>query len=109
MMTIVTHVNLRPGNEPEWDRAMRQRLEAAKSQPGWIGGQLLISLDSASTRVIIGTWETRAHWEAWHQDADFTKTRERLEGLEDGRSEWYELVLDVRPAPAGRSAAGRAA
>ena len=109
MMTIVTHVSLRPGNEPEWDRAMRQRLEAAKSQPGWIGGQLLISLDNASTRVIIGTWETRAHWEAWHQDADFTKTRERLDGLEDGRSEWYEVVLDVRPAPAARSAAGRAA
>jgi len=51
----------------------------------------------------------RAHWEAWHQDADFTKTRERLEALKDGRSEWYEVVLDVRPAPAGRLAAGRAA
>jgi hypothetical protein len=33
MMTIVTHVSLKSGNEPEWDAAMRQRLEGARSQP----------------------------------------------------------------------------
>ena len=109
MMTIVTQVSLRPGNEPEWDMAMRQRLESAKGQPGWVGGQLLIPLDGVNKRVLIGTWETRAHWEAWHQDASFAQTRERLEGLEEGSSQWYEVLVDVRPAPAGRSAAGRAA
>jgi len=106
---VVTHVSLKSGNEPEWDAAMRHRLEGARSQPGWIGGQLLIPLDGANKRVIIGTWETRAHWEAWHQDAAFAETRERLEGLEDGQSQWYEVLMDLRPAPAARSAPGRAA
>jgi heme-degrading monooxygenase HmoA len=108
MMTIVTHVSLKPGNEPEWDTAMRKRLEAARSQEGWIGGQILIPLDDANRRILVGTWETRAHWEAWHQDPEFAATRERLEGLESGRSEWYEVLVDVRGG-AARSTAGRAA
>jgi heme-degrading monooxygenase HmoA len=108
MMTIVTHVSLKPGNEPEWDTAVRKRLDAARTQAGWIGGQILIPLEDASRRILVGTWETRAHWEAWHQDPEFAATRERLEGLESGRSEWYEVLADVR-APAARSAAGKAA
>src|SRR5205814_529037 len=30
MMTIVTHVTLKKGTEPEWDAAMRERLVAAR-------------------------------------------------------------------------------
>lgn len=99
MMTIVTHVTLKQGSEPEWDAAMRERLEAARGRPGWVGGQLLIPLDTLDRRVIVGTWQTRADWEAWHADAAFAETRKRMRGLEDGPSEqwWHEVVLDVRP------------
>lgn len=100
MMTIVTHITLKQGCEPEWDAAMRERLDAARSQPGWIGGQLLIPLDRLDKRIIVGTWETRAAWEAWHQDPTFAETRKRLDGLEAGQNEhwWHEVMLDVRPA-----------
>ncbi len=98
MMTIVTRVTLREGAEPEWDTAMRERLTTAKERPGWIAGQLLIPLDALNRRVIVGSWETRADWEAWHKDKAFEETRKRLEGLEAGPSEhwWHEVVLDVR-------------
>ena len=98
MMTIVTHVSLRQGTEPEWDAAMRERLAAAASRPGWIGGQLLMPLDRLNRRVIVGTWQTRADWEAWHQDPAFEQTRQRMEGLEDGTPEnwWHEVLEDVR-------------
>jgi heme-degrading monooxygenase HmoA len=100
MMTIVTHITLKQGNEPEWDEAMRERLDGARQQPGWIGGQLLIPLDRLEKRVIVGTWETRAAWEAWHQDPTFAETRKRLDGLEAGASEhwWHEVMLDIRPS-----------
>ncbi len=98
MMTIVTHVTLKEGTEPEWDAAMRERLAAAKQHPGWLGGQLLIPLDGLSKRVIIGTWQSRADWEAWHGDKTFTETRKRLEGLETrpGQRWWHEVIADVR-------------
>ena len=97
MMTIVTHVTLREGEEPAWDDAMRARLEAARGRPGWISAQLLIPLDAPNRRTIIGTWETRAEWEAWHTDEAFTGTRERLEGLqaEPAETTWFEVLTEV--------------
>jgi heme-degrading monooxygenase HmoA len=100
MMTIVTHVTLKQGSEPDWDAAMRERLAAAAGRPGWIGGQLLMPMDRMNRRVIVGTWQTRADWEAWHQDSAFAQTRERMEGLEEGEAEnwWHEVLEDVRKA-----------
>jgi heme-degrading monooxygenase HmoA len=100
MMTIVTRVKLKQGAEPEWDAAMRQRLQAAQEQPGWVGAQLLVPLDHLDQRVIIGQWETRADWEAWHNDPVFVETRGQLEGLEAGpRDEWWhEVIVDTARA-----------
>jgi heme-degrading monooxygenase HmoA len=98
MMTTVTHVKLTEGAEPEWDAAMRERLAAAKDRPGWVGGQLMIPLDRLNERVVMGTWQTRADWEAWHNDPAFAETRKRLEGLESGppRQWWHEVIVDER-------------
>ncbi len=98
MMTIVTHVHLKEGAGHEWDTAMRTRLSAAKKRSDWVGGQLLRPSDKPDRRVIVGTWRTRADWEAWHQDPKFAETRRRLDGLENGPAEhwWHEVVLDVR-------------
>ncbi|WP_433784443.1 antibiotic biosynthesis monooxygenase family protein [Actinomycetospora sp. CA-101289] len=98
MMTVITHVSLTPGREPEWDQAMRDRLETAREKEGWIGNQLVIPLDAPNERTVIGTWTTRAAWEAWHSDEAFLETRERMEGLQDGPSDtsWYEVVSDER-------------
>jgi heme-degrading monooxygenase HmoA len=100
MMTIVTHVTLKQGAEPQWDAAMRERLAAAAATSGWVGGQLLMPLDRLNKRVIVGTWQTRADWEAWHTDPTFEQTRARMEGLEAGEPEnwWHEVVEDVRHA-----------
>jgi heme-degrading monooxygenase HmoA len=98
MMTVVTHVVLKQGSEPEWDAILRERLEAARDRKGWLGAQLLMPLDALNERVIIGSWETRADWEAWHDDPAFQDTRERLEGLqeEDRERVWYEVLADLR-------------
>jgi heme-degrading monooxygenase HmoA len=99
MMTIVTHITLKEGSEPEWDAVMRERLETAKQQPGFVRAQLLIPLAGLNRRVIIGTWDTRSAWESWHEDATFVETRKRLEGLEaqPGEQWWYEVILDTQP------------
>ena len=87
MMTVVTYVTLQQGTEPEWDAAMRERLDVARSRPGWVRGQVLIPLGELDRRVIVGTWRTRADWEAWHEDPNFAETRRRIEGLEAAPNE----------------------
>jgi heme-degrading monooxygenase HmoA len=99
MMTVVTYVTLTEGGAPEWDAAMRERLDVAKGQAGWVRGQLLMPLDNLSKRVIVGTWQTRADWEAWHRDEAFVETRRRLDDLEAGPSEtaWFEILAEQAP------------
>jgi heme-degrading monooxygenase HmoA len=96
MMTVITHVTLAQGSEPEWDAAMRDRLESATQREGWLGNQLLIPLEAPNQRTVVGTWSTRAAWEAWHADEAFLETRDRMEGLQQGPSEmtWYEVVAE---------------
>jgi heme-degrading monooxygenase HmoA len=107
MVTVVTHVPLKDGAEREWDAAMLQRMNAAKKQRGWIGGQLL---RSPNGRVIVGTWRSRADWEQWHRAPEFAEARRRLDALADGPTEpgWHEVVAEVRkgkaPATGGRPA-----
>lgn len=110
MMTVLTHLTLKEGAAPEWDVAMRQRLEAAKGRAGWVRGQLLMPLEDLTKRVIIGTWQTRADWEAWHHDAAFTETRRRLEDLEASPSEttWYEIIVEQTPPSVTGRVAGLA-
>jgi heme-degrading monooxygenase HmoA len=116
MMTIVTHVHLKQGAADDWDAAMRTRLSAARKRSGWVGGQLLRPADKPDRRVIVGTWRSRANWEAWHHDPQFAETRQRLDGLESALAEhwWHDVVLDVRkastpPPPISKSPSKRSA
>lgn len=94
-MTVITHHVLRDdAAAQEWDAAMYERLAAARAQPGWIGGLLLKADNDRMLRTIVGTWESRERWEAWHGEEAFRETRERLEGLQARPSEtaWYEVI-----------------
>jgi heme-degrading monooxygenase HmoA len=98
-VTVMTHVALRDESAAqEWDSAMHERLAAARGQAGWIGGQLLRPEGDPGLRTIVGTWETRERWEAWHNEEAFRETRERLEGLQARPAEtsWYEVVEERR-------------
>jgi heme-degrading monooxygenase HmoA len=98
-MTVITHHALRDDEAArEWDATMYDRLTAARDQPGWIGGQLLQAANDQTLRTIVGTWESREHWQAWHGEDAFRETRERLEGLQSRPSEttWYEVIEERR-------------
>ena len=95
-MTVISRVRLRAGAEPGWDAAFRERLESATSQPGWVSVQLCIPAEALNERVVIGTWETRADWEAWHATDDFERTRQQMDEAEEGdrADSWHEVVLN---------------
>jgi heme-degrading monooxygenase HmoA len=96
MMTIVSYIAVQEGQEPAWDEALRERIDAAREQPGFVAVQVAIPIDSPNERVIIGTWQTRANWEAWHNHERFVETRRRLEEVDEtkSRESWYEVVFE---------------
>jgi len=94
MEAVITRVVLNEGAEADWEAIMRDRMSAAESSPGWIGGSILSPEDDPSARVILGLWEDRAAWERWHEDPAFRDSAERLEGLESdiGSATWHQVV-----------------
>jgi len=94
MEAVITRVALNDGAESEWESVMRDRMTAAESSDGWIGGSILTPEDDTRARVILGLWESRADWERWHDDPAFRDTAERLRGLESdaGTAGWHQVV-----------------
>ena len=71
--------------------------QTAEGRPGWVAGILLQPVDKPNARVIVGTWESRDAWAAWHRDAAFRETRTRLDRLEARTAqEWWHEVLEER-------------
>jgi heme-degrading monooxygenase HmoA len=60
--------------------------------------QLCLPLEAPDERVVIGSWETRAAWEAWNESDAFQSTRKRMDRCEvDPKGEWWhEVVLAER-------------
>src|SRR3954462_15638529 len=71
MEAVITRVVVNEGAESDWEAVMRDRMAAAEASPGWIGGSILVPEDETGARVILGLWETRAAWEAWHEAPAF--------------------------------------
>ena len=101
MMTVVTTTRLRPGGEDEWDAAVRARFESARDRPGWVSGQLLTPTEEPHTRVIVGTWQSRDDWEAWHHDPRSSNNDRRSSGSRSGAgwsgSRWSRTHVAADP------------
>jgi heme-degrading monooxygenase HmoA len=97
MLTIITHVAVREGQEAAWDEALRERAEAARERPGFIAVQVTTPVDKPNERVIIGTWDSRENWQAWHGDDQFRETRQRLEVIDETTtdSSWHEVLIET--------------
>jgi heme-degrading monooxygenase HmoA len=93
MMTVITESTVQPGNEAAWDEAFEARLQAAQEQAGWVALQVLIPEGEPNRRVIVGTWERREAWEAWHAADPFRETRRELDRLDksDGQPRWFTV------------------
>jgi heme-degrading monooxygenase HmoA len=97
MMTIITRVRLRAGSTEQWDRVMDTRVDAARGAKGWISAQLLKGVDEPLERAIVGVWDSKEAWAAWHDDDAFTETREQLSGVEERPQEsvWFAVIENI--------------
>ncbi len=94
MESVITRVVVNDGAESEWETVMRDRMVAAESSPGWIGGSIFAPEGERGARVIVGLWETRDAWQRWHDDPAYRETAERLRGLasDPGDPTWHSVV-----------------
>jgi heme-degrading monooxygenase HmoA len=98
MKTVITRVRVQPDQEEEWDEAFRERVEAAKQQPGFVSAHVCAPDEAPDERLVIGTWQSEDDWRQWHEQEEFVETRRRLERAdeESGRPVWHAVLIDER-------------
>lgn len=53
----------------------------ALKQPGYISGETLIRVDDAREHLVISTWDSLEHWNAWLINPERVQIQERVDVL----------------------------
>ena len=60
----------------------------AMSQPGYISGETLHSLDSPGEIVVISTWQTVEQWRSWVANKERLKIQDQIDMLLGEKAEY---------------------
>ncbi|MBM4274882.1 MAG: antibiotic biosynthesis monooxygenase [Deltaproteobacteria bacterium] len=68
---------------------LRQLRVMAMQQPGYIGGETLHAVDDPNYYLVISSWESLEHWQAWFNNPERRK-------LQDELDKYSELPTKIR-------------
>jgi len=60
-------------------RLLRQIRVLAMQQPGYISGETLHSVDDPNYYLVISTWESLDHWQAWFHNQERIKLQSEID------------------------------
>jgi heme-degrading monooxygenase HmoA len=59
---------------------LRQLRVMAMQQPGYIGGETLHDVDDPNYYLVISSWESLEHWQAWFNNLERQKLQAEVDG-----------------------------
>ena len=65
MVKVLLERTLKGRHVSEIVRLLRQMRVLAMQQPGYVSGETLHAVDDPNHYLVISTWESREHWQAW--------------------------------------------
>ena len=69
---------------------VRQMRASAATQPGYITGETLRSLDKPDEFMVISTWQASEDWKNWLQSEERNKVQSKIDDLLGGETK-YEI------------------
>lgn len=65
MIKVLLERTIKGKHVKEITRLLRMMRVLAMQQPGYISGETLHAVDDPNHYLVISTWESMAHWQAW--------------------------------------------
>jgi len=78
MIRVIIERSFQPGEETELDNLLVELRSEAMSQPGYVSGATLWSLDDPSLWVVLSTWLDASLWKAWEANPERKEIEERI-------------------------------
>ena len=66
----------------------RQMRASATSQPGYISGETLRSLEKPEEFMVISTWQSSDDWEKWLQSKERNEVQSKIDDLLGGETQY---------------------
>lgn len=76
MVKVLLERTIKGKNVGEIARLLRHMRVLAMQQPGYISGETLHAVDDPNHYLVISTWESLEHWQAWFNGPE----RKKLQG-----------------------------
>ena len=80
MVKVLLERTIKGKHVGEIVRLLRQMRILAMQQPGYISGETLHALDDPNYYLVISTWETLEHWQAWYNNPERKKFQAEVDG-----------------------------
>ncbi len=81
MIKVVLERTIRGQHVKEAVLLMRQMRVLAMQQPGYISGETLHAVDDPNHYLVISSWESLAHWQAWFKNPERQKIQAEVDKL----------------------------
>ncbi len=83
MVKVVLERSIRGRNVGEIVRLLRQLRVRAMQQPGYISGETLHAVDDPNFYLVISTWESLDHWQAWFKNPERQKLSAEIDAYQE--------------------------
>ncbi len=79
MVKVLLERNIRGKQVKDIVRLMRSLRVLAMQQPGYISGETLHSVEDPNHYLVISTWESLEHWQAWLNSPERRKIQTEMD------------------------------
>jgi heme-degrading monooxygenase HmoA len=79
MVKILLERNIKGKRVAEIVRLLRQLRVMAMQQPGYVGGETLHAVEDPNHYLVISSWESLDHWQAWLNNPERRKLQAEVD------------------------------
>ena len=79
MIKVLLERSIKGKNVKEIIRLLRMMRVLAMQQPGYISGETLHAVDDPNHYLVISSWESMGHWQAWFGNPERQKLQAEVD------------------------------
>ena len=92
MVKVLLERNIRGRHVKEIVRLMRTLRVMAMQQPGYISGETLHAVTDPNHYLVISSWESLEHWEAWLASPERQKLQAEIDGYLESPTQFRVFI-----------------
>lgn len=87
MIKVLIKRRIKDGKKDEYNNALSDVKSDLKECPGFVSGEVMVSLEDSLSILVVATWQSQKDWLSWLESGARAKLIDRLEGILESHEE----------------------